>query len=79
MDNQNSKPKRKGWLIALCIILGVLLALVIAATAFFESFLGLIKKPEEQEQSFITEEEYMQEILEEETQPEEEIPAEDAE
>lgn len=70
MDNQNSKPKRKGWLIALCIILGVLLALVIAATAFFESFLGLIKKPEEQEQSFITEEEYMQEILEEETQPE---------
>ena len=65
MENQKNKPKRKGWLIALCIILGVLLALVIAATAFMESIFGLIKKPEEQEQEFITEEEYMQEVLEE--------------
>ena len=67
-------------LIALCIILGVLLALVIAATAFMESIFGLIKKPEEQEQEFITEEEYMQEVLEEEeTVPEEEdtTPTED--
>ena len=80
MENQKNKPKRKGWLIALCIILGVLLALVIAATAFMESIFGLIKKPEEQEQEFITEEEYMQEVLEEEeTVPEEEdtTPTED--
>ena len=64
MENQKNKPKRKGWLIALCIILGVLLALVIAAPAFMESTFGLIKKPEEQEQEFITEEEYMQEVRE---------------
>jgi len=45
-----------------------------------ESIFGLIKKPEEQEQEFITEEEYMQEVLEEEeTVPEEEdtTPTED--
>lgn len=70
--------KRKGWLIALCIILGVLLALVIAATAFFESFMGLINKPEDQEQEFITEDEYMNEIMEEEPEdPEDTTPTED--
>lgn len=66
MENQKGKPKRKGCLIALCIVLGILLALVIAVTAFLESFLGLINKPEEQPQDFVTEEEFMQEVLEEE-------------
>ena len=81
MNGEQKKPKRRGWLIALCIILGVLLALVIAATAFLESFLGLINKPEpDVEQEYITEDEYMQEVLEEEpTEPEEEdtTPTED--
>ncbi|MBQ5608200.1 MAG: LCP family protein [Oscillospiraceae bacterium] len=81
MEGKQKKSKHRGWLIALCIILGVLLTLVIAATAFLESFLGLIKKPEPVvEQEFITEEEYMQEVLEEEpTVPEEEdtTPTED--
>ena len=72
------KPKRKGWLIALCIILGVLLALVIAATAFFESFMGLINKPEDREQEFMSEDEYMQEIMDEEPEdPEDTTPTED--
>lgn len=70
--------KRKGWLIALCIILGVLLALVIAATAFFESFMGRINKLEDQEQEFITEDEYMNEIMEEEPEdPDDTTPTED--
>lgn len=78
MENQQSKPKRKSWLIALCIILGVLLALVLAVTAFFESFLGLINKPEDQEQEYITEDEYMKEIIDEEPEdPSDTTPTED--
>ena len=75
MKNQN-KPKGKGWLIALCIILAVLLVTVIAVTAFFESFMGMLRKPQDQE--FISEEEYMKEVLEEEPEdPDDTTPTED--
>ena len=73
MEEKERKPKKKkGCLIALCIVLAVILALAIAATAFLESILGMIQRPDEEE-AFMTEEEYMQQVMEEEGIEEEEI------
>lgn len=78
MEERKGKPKGKGWLIALCSIVGVLLVLVIAGVVFVKLALAPINRPGEQKQEFITEEEYIQEVLEEEPEdPEDTTPTED--
>ena len=63
---RQKKNKNKGCMLAICITLAVFLIAAIVITACLESVLGMINKPSDQDREYMTEEEYMQAVREEE-------------
>lgn len=57
---QRKAKKKKGWLIALCVFLAVVLIVLIAFTIYFESLLSLINKADDEVLETMSDAEYQQ-------------------